>query len=614
MTSKIRVLSDDTINKIAAGEVIENPSSVVKELVENSLDAGASDIVIEISIGGRQMIRISDDGHGMGPDDALLCLERHGTSKIRSIEDVSVISTMGFRGEAIPSIASISKFLLITTPAPEPGQPCKDEGTMVVVDGGKLQKCAPAIRSPGTTIEIKSLFFNVPVRKKFQKSPTFDTGEIAKTISALALANPHVSFHLISDKESLLKVQGSKDPSVAFQERIRCIFGSDFLEATTALDCECPPYRLRGVIGLPSNNRSTRSSQHLFINKRPVWSSLISTAVKEGYGTALPPNRHPVFVLDLSMISSLVDVNVHPQKREVRLRQEPVLRQLISDAVSQALQKENFSQFVPVFEEYKIDLPISPLPEKVERSSATFAFESKPFAPLAAPFDPISLPPDILAEQKTKPISEKLPDLFSEVAAPSAIKSTSSKVITSIPGYLLLDPCGNSSLCVIDQRRAHHRILYEALQKKENAPDKSVSQLLLLPYTIELTSLEQIVLKDYFEQLERMGFSLREFGKNTYLVEAIPLFFSEKEIESSIKNLLHELRSEQGERSAKIEKEKQLSYSISQAMIKRSSRLSTEEAQQLLNQLFLCKMPYQCPLGNPTHLFLTTDDLNKFFK
>lgn len=606
MTSKIRVLSDDTINKIAAGEVIENPASVVKELAENSLDAGATEIVVEIAIGGRQMIRISDNGHGMGPDDALLCLERHGTSKIRSIDDVSVISTMGFRGEAIPSIASISKFLLITTPAPEEGQASQDVGTMVVVDGGKLQKCCPAVRSPGTTIEIKSLFFNVPVRKKFQKSPAYDVGEIAKSLSALALANPRISFHLISDKETLFKVQGCEDPKIAFEERVKSILGSDFLDSTTPLDCECAPYRLKGLIGLPSNNRSTRNSQHLFINKRPVWSSMISAAVREGYGTTLPPNRYPVFVLDLQMISSLVDVNVHPQKREVRLRQEPVLRQLISDAVNQALQKANFS--LPTYADLKPETEPFPIQPSFNFShTAVFTPLSAP-EPIAKPIEiPVATPARQMMRTEEKHEFFTLPQAQPETSRPALIKA---RVIATVPGYIILDPSSNQSLCLIEQRRAHHRVLYERLIKKANDRTVSSSQILLVPYTLEFNPIELIVLKDYLEDLEKLGFNMREFGKNTYVVDAIPSYFSEKDVETSIKALLNDLREE---RSMKTDKEKQLSYHTSHAIIKKSTRLSLIESQHLVDQLLQCQMPYQCPMGNPTHLFLTQEDLIKMF-
>ena len=379
MSSKIRVLPEDVINKIAAGEVIENPASVVKELVDNSIDAGADEIVVEISSGGRQLIRISDNGCGMIADDALLCLERHGTSKIRDIDDLFSLSTMGFRGEAVPSIASISKFTLMTCPKAEGDQPQMREGTMVIVEGGKILKACPAVRDPGTTIEVKSLFYNVPVRRKFQKSPAYDTGEILKIVSLLALANPSVKFQLISDQKMLLSTSLAKGKPFQemFNERIISVLGADYLDDSLAVFNEKGEYRLEGVIGKPSHTRPNRTGQHLFLNQRPIWSTMISHAVREGYGTMLPTQRFPVFALHLTMPGDLVDVNVHPQKREVRLRHEQEIKQMVIGAVSQALRTcfaeppaESFYSAEPPVSNSFIQRPFS-MPDPVE-------FEPKP--------------------------------------------------------------------------------------------------------------------------------------------------------------------------------------------------------------------------------------------
>lgn len=333
MPSKIRVLSDHTINKIAAGEVIENPASVVKELVENSLDAGSTDICIEIQGGGRQMIRISDNGCGMNSDDALLCLERHATSKLREVEEIHSLSTMGFRGEAIPSIASISKFNLLTCPAKEGDT--EPVGSMVIVDGGKMVSCSPAARSQGTTIEVKSLFFNVPVRKKFLKSPSIDASEILKTVSLIALGHPSIKFQLIIDGKNTLIAHSSKDPAFGtqLQERIESVLGTDFTRNATYIEETKDGISLKGVIGQPGYTRHNRTGQYLFINKRGVVSPLVAYAVKDGFGSSIPSGRFPVFVLHLEVSGDLVDVNVHPQKREVRLRQEQTIKELIIKAV-----------------------------------------------------------------------------------------------------------------------------------------------------------------------------------------------------------------------------------------------------------------------------------------
>lgn len=336
MPSKIRVLDERTINQIAAGEVIENPASVVKELVENAIDAGSTDICIEIKGGGRQLIRVSDNGCGMIQDDALLCLERHATSKIRNVDDIYAIGTMGFRGEAIPSIAAISKFTLMTCYKGE------NKGTMVSVEGGKILQSTPVVHAPGTTVEVKSLFFNVPVRKKFQRSPAYDANEILKMISQIALGYPEIKFQLMSDQKTILTAP-TTNSEATFQEklkqRIKDILGMDFVETSYSVSGAQEGYKLQGLIGMPAFTRHNRSGQYLFINRRAVVSPLIGYAVRAGYGTTLSTQRHPVYALHLTVPGELVDVNVHPQKREVRLRQEQILREMVVAAIRDALQQ-----------------------------------------------------------------------------------------------------------------------------------------------------------------------------------------------------------------------------------------------------------------------------------
>src|ERR1700733_11151590 len=318
MPSRIGVLDEHTINQIAAGEVIENSASVVKELLENAIDAGSTEISVEIKAGGRQLIRVTDDGCGMCRDDAILCLERHATSKIRNLEDVYSIGTMGFRGEAIPSIASISKMTILT--CEEEGK----EGTLVMVDGGKIINCVSAARSRGTTIEIKSLFFNVPVRKKFQRSPTYDGIEILKVVSIQALAHPEIKFQLIHNQnhELSLMSQTNEDFLSQLGGRVSSVVGSEFKAGLKTASFDKEKYHVQGFLGLPTYTRHNRTGQYLFINRRAVFSPFISYAVREGYGTSLATNRHPVYVLHLTLPGYLIDVNVHPQKREVRLHQE----------------------------------------------------------------------------------------------------------------------------------------------------------------------------------------------------------------------------------------------------------------------------------------------------
>lgn len=586
MASKIRVLDEQTINQIAAGEVIENPSSVVKELVENSIDAGATEICVEIKGGGRQLIRITDNGCGMNRDDALLCLERHATSKIRELEDIHSIYTMGFRGEAVPSIASISKFTLMTCPTSE-----NQEGTMVIVDGGKIIQCCPIARSQGTTIEVKSLFFNVPVRKKFQKSPAYDANEILKVISNMALGHPGIKFELISDQKSMILTH--PDGTCSFLDslklRIEEILGSEFSSAIYPIEIMEGDFHLQGFIGTPGYTRHNRTGQHLFINKRAVVSPLISFAVRDGYGTALLTNRHPVYVLHLTIPGKLVDVNVHPQKHEVRLRQEQVLKELIMKAVRNGLQQSGPTSLET------IEFPQIDFIEKEEK-----IFNLKPDF-FYRPF----------SEPERKPPQEQ--PLF------SASVTSSPKVVMNMKHYIFVEATSlpnypqilGEGFCVIDHRLAHARVIFEKLSKDNT---KLSLQTLLIPYTFEATPVETDLLQTHLESLNSLGISIRQSGPHAFLVDAIPQVFGNSDIRALITEVVNAINENNGTQVLQQEHQKRIALAASKAAISHQKRLTLEEAQSIVNQLMQCSTPYQCPLGKPTVVYIGYDELAKRFK
>lgn len=641
MPSKIRVLSEHTINKIAAGEVIENPSSVVKELVENSLDAGATSIDIEISGGGRQLIRISDNGCGMNADDALLCLERHATSKLRDDSDMHTLETMGFRGEAIPSIASISKFNLLTCPQGEE----KTGGTMVIVDGGKLICCTPAVRSPGTTIEIKSLFFNVPVRKKFLKSPSFDANEIFKTVSLMALGNPSVSFHLTSDGKSTLKTDPvpASCPKEQMKARIISVLGDDFFENSVFIDEKNQEIALRGVIGLPSYTRHNRTGQYLFINKRAVVSPLVSFAVKEGFATSIDANRFPVFVLHLTLDGEWVDVNVHPQKREVRLRQEQTIKELIVKAVRKSL-GERRSIHAPTHPVYQSQ-SISPVfahafgiqdTLRSKEATNTSVWEFQPKDSLTpAPQQPT--PPLAWSQPKYSPQLATVPKnseiIETHTSAPLPLPSPTQiappRILATIPRYLILDEtfpnafiangCHSSQkggLVLIDQRHAHARVIFEKLSQS-NPTAGIIQQTLLIPHTIELPPHESAALRQALPYLNNMGIQIKEFGDHTFLIDALPQIFGDANINALITEIVHDARlfhdTSSAEDTVAKEQTKRLALVASRTAVSGDRRLSLAEGQSLANQLSLCQNPYICPSGRPTLVHITADELAKLF-
>lgn len=625
MASKIRVLNEQTINQIAAGEVIENPASVVKELVENSIDAGAKEIYVEIKGGGRQMIRVSDDGCGMNMDDALLCLERHATSKIRTVEELHLLSTMGFRGEAIPSIASISKFMLLTCPLTEESQ-STPTGTMVIVDGGKIVSCNSAARAPGTTIEVKSLFFNVPVRKKFLKSPAFDVNEIQRTVSLLALGYPEIKFQLINEGKILLTApQVFKDGkfSEKLKERIGNILGQDFVQNTTYLETKNDLFEIHGVIGLPCYNRHNRTGQYLFINRRAVISPSIMYAIKEGYGTSLAAGRYPVYVLHLSIPGDFVDVNVHPQKKEVRLRQEYPLRELFSKAIAKTLQYtplptpssaaspvfvKAFQSEAPLHSNEKEDWIFQPKIPLPPASSCTMPYslpeidDSSSYSPMHFALEPKSeAPPSFL------PLNQN-----DDMHLPS--------ILGIIPGYILLDTTiehpfvdNRKGLFIIDQRAAHARIIFEKLWQVQTGHPVA-QQTLLIPYPIEVTPVEAEALRSFLPYLNQLGFHLQEFGSTSFLLDAIPQVFGNTNVQTLIKDIFHDLRDAHPQEHFKQEKLKKMALAASRSAVSYNRKLALEEAQALIKQLVNCQHPYQCPSGKSTFAHLSPEGLLKLFQ
>lgn len=633
MASKIRVLNDHIINKIAAGEVIENPSSVVKELVENSLDAGATSICVEIQGGGRQLIRVSDNGSGMSADDALLCLERHATSKLRDVEDIHTILTMGFRGEAIPSIASISKFNLLTCPAKEGSQ--EPIGTMVIVDGGRVVSCSPAVRSQGTTIEIKSLFFNVPVRKKFLKSPSFDANEILKSLTLMALSSPEIKFELVSDGKNLLLAPPSEGES--FADKMRCrienVLGRDFAENMSFVEERKGDLVIEGMVGSCGYTRHNRTGQFLFINKRAVVSPLVAYAIKEGYGTAIPSGRFPAFVMHLTLPGELVDVNVHPQKREVRLRQEQVIKELLIKAVRGSL-----NQASPLFQTTLPHIPhmevASPVFEEALKGEGNFRFQEVPSTWVfqkKTPFPSFTNEGYVETAMQPQPDPPSLkPPSISHPKSPSfafQMDEEPPKALATLPSYILVDGSVANSflarggfvsegLILADQKGMHSRILFEKLSQTQTG--EVVGQTLLIPQKITLSPYDAVTLRASFSILKKMGFHIREAQENVFLIDAIPQLLGGKNLEKLMTDIVRDLLSTQtdseNEQVLIRAQGQQIASRIVKEAVSANKLLSVFEAQALLDQLTLCECPFICPFGKPIFAQLTVDELDKLFQ
>ncbi|MGR3973619.1 MAG: DNA mismatch repair endonuclease MutL [Candidatus Rhabdochlamydia sp.] len=487
----IRVLNEGTINQIAAGEVVEGPSSVVKELIENSLDAGATQIWIEIRGGGFQLIQVADNGWGMNQDDALLCFERHATSKISSVEDLSCLSSMGFRGEALASIASIAHVELVTA--------LEDKAAVAIeISGGVVKAVKAAARVRGTTISVRSLFYNVPARKKFQKSASVTTTDIYKCILSLALAHPHVGFELVVGEGSPLTVLAQTETDVMDQlgQRIHHLFDDAFLKNKRPISIDQNGYFIRGFLGSPSDDRGNRTGQYLYVNGRGVSSSLVAEAVKAGYGQRLDTRRHPAFVLYLTVPKDKVDVNVHPQKQQVRFEEEGFLYQFLQTSVHAALQ-DNY---------VRCEAPALLLKET----------EAPPFA-----FQTDSLNFREQGEDNVIPL----------------IKDP--EVLAIFKEYLLLNAASIDAsaegIIFVHLQKAHEWLLYNEFLA---APREERSQGLLIPLCLNLSSQECQMLEEKRSFLQEVGFAFEKSGERSYFIQGLPSFVREQDALDVIRELL----------------------------------------------------------------------------
>lgn len=562
----IRILSEQTINQIAAGEVIENPASVVKELVENALDAGALQIIIEISAGGMQLIRISDNGCGMNREDALLSLKRHATSKIIEAKDLFQLSTLGFRGEALASIAAISHLTLFT--AQDGG-----EGTKIEIDGAGVPVTELFARTKGTTIEVRSLFYNVPVRKKFQKSTPVSASEIFRLITIFALSHPEVEFELISNGKKTVSTFAGEH---SLTGRAASLLGEEYVSSSCKMQFAHGALRFEGILGSPTYARPTKTGQFLFINRRAVICPLIQETIKEAYGTRISTHRHPIYLLHLAIPADLVDVNVHPQKKEIRLRDERYFKEKIQEAVHLS-----FGQLT------------------VAATSAPVNFiqeEAYPFSTIQENFLSLRFKEEETAEQ-TLPI-----------------KSQDYKPVGLFSHYLFLEGWSvdpkYDGLLLVDLKAALWRVAFDA--SLEHRKVQKEKQGLIVPYTITFSSIESAMVLTHLSTIESLGFSLRPIGRDVFIVEAVPSYLNEMRAKETLTEIAHELQSFIGKPFPEEKKQEQLAYIVS-CRCKEKKQYSLEEALLLFKELLGSSSPYLSPKGNPIMVHLDSYEINQLF-
>ena len=646
---RIRILSDQVANQIAAGEVVDRPASVVKELLENALDAGATRIRIEVEAGGRKLIRIADNGHGMMRDDALLAFERHATSKIRSSDDLLSIATLGFRGEALPSIASISRLEMETRTEDEPS------GTRIEIVGGKVLRVEDTGAPQGTTFTIRDLFFNTPARRKFLKSETTELSHVTALVTHYALAHPDKHFELHSATHSLLVAPPVKKP----EERIFQIFGKETLDQLLSMAAERvfdraglpepPPWkrdedyaapdpgflRIKGFISKPELQKLNRNSIYVFVNQRLIRDRLILHAVSEAYRNVLPPTSFPVILMFMEMPPHEVDVNVHPAKTEVRFRQQSLIHDFVRDSIRNTLIKTRpAAGFLTALTTNPHATPslmpdVSPLPGEPESTPQPVQPDSDP-PPHTEDAAVFTLAPPVPAPEEVRlPFSEALlaqtngvgldPQHACEAQtpaengdAPSLNSLASLKPLGQLRESFIL-AVNDEGLWIVDQHVAHERVLFEKILR-EREVERVQHQRLLMPLLVELLPHQMVLFARIAEELERNGFEVEPFGPRTIAVKAAPVGLEGKELERTLMEVL-----EQSERENQAQNLETLRTRIAASIachsaIKVNMPLDPIRMEWLLAELAKTAHPTSCPHGRPIVLRYSWKDIQRAFQ
>ena len=561
--SIIKVLPENLVNQIAAGEVIERPASVVKELIENSIDAGASRVILEIDGAGDELIRITDNGCGMDAGDALLAFERHATSKIASKDDLFNISSMGFRGEAIASIASVSTMIMKTKRAED------EVGRLIKSVGGSIEKNEEVSCTDGTQIEVRNLFYNTPARKKYLKTPSTEYQQILAVFQKVALSNPGIHFKIIHNDKAGFEYPKCEN----LLDRVRDVLGKNVAENCLPIFYGHKEIQVEGYIGKPELGRSGSKHQYLFINGRPVIHHLFNYALAEAYHSLLMDGKKPFFVINVIISPELIDVNVHPRKLEIRFQNQNEIFRILQRAAKTTLEKNvlmpdfraNRDEKAPTDNQVKAAFEFTHMPGRLNKYSYAQETENE-----------LSMVP------------------LSQVAK----------------SYILAE--NEEGLVLIDQHAAHERVRYEELmdQFEKKSPEK---QQLLLPENIELSAMEAESFTANRETFEKLGFEIELFGGNTFIIHAVPSPIANQNIQGIVQQVISDLSDEKKSRAVKNPQEKIIEYMACRSAIKFGKDLSIDEMAELIRQVDKLKRPYTCPHGRPSMVKITYHELEKMF-
>ncbi|MCR1898070.1 DNA mismatch repair endonuclease MutL [Irregularibacter muris] len=625
--SKIRLLDVRTANKIAAGEVIINPASVIKELLENSIDAQSNTITIEIIKGGKELISITDNGIGIPAKDVKLAFQRHTTSKISKVEDLEKINTLGFRGEALASIAAISKVKMTTR------EKDQESGVFISIQGGKVVKEQELGCPRGTNIKVEDIFYNTPARYKYLKKDSIESGYIGQIVEKIALSHPEISFRFINNDKQVFHTPGNND----LFSCIYSIFGKNFAHDLIEINYTNDPLRIKGFIGKPGLSRSNRNRQIFYINQRYVQSKILSQALEDAYKGLIMVHKFPVAIFNIELPPEMLDVNVHPAKTQIRFQNESLIYLLTKQALSDRLKTTSLIPEVSlprtkvdkdqknhneIQAEIPLDHPISYVnhlqnlaeakgtssdwkkedlhynrnkekkKEKVYEDNF-LGYNNKKYNK-----DPIS---PVFEKEKTIPKTE--PQIIEELKLGKIIGQIfSTYIILEIPKGILL----------IDQHAAHERIKYNEL-KKQYKKNEVASQKLLVPISMNLSFQECQLIKEFSTIIHRMGFEIEEFGSNSIIIRSVPLILSQPQGDAYITQIIDYLQELQNVESI-IEREDKLISMACKSAIKAHDKLDVKEMTQLVHDLIFTEQPYTCPHGRPTIIRLTQYELEKLFK
>ncbi len=637
--SRIQVLPEHIFNKIAAGEVIERPASVVKELVENSIDAGATKISVCIEKAGMKMISVSDNGSGMDADDAILCLEPHATSKIKTEADIHGILSFGFRGEALPSIGSVSRLTLRTR------ERTSQEGFEIVVNGGKHLSASPAGCAPGTEIIIRELFFNTPARKKFMRSDITEEKHIQETLMMLALPYPDITFELVMDGKIIFCSPAASD----LRQRIGAFFGKEMSSNLMPLMHEESSIKVSGFVARHGFTRTSRKEQKVFINRRPVEAFPVYKALRDAYSSLVEKGRFPPAIVFLDLDPQLVDVNVHPAKREVRFRSEYSISDAVLHAVQKALRDSPLArqetarasmQNPELFRQdaSSVSSPLSGVLKSAEiayslkNPVSSFDLSPSEIDGLAQKPKPLPLPDGVFtgrdffkstqADQQSIKFgnNESLPGASDEIPAQAAEVSERNPSRREFPALKVIGVIENAyiaalspdGLMIIDQHAAHERILFEKITRKE-AAISGLSQKLLIPVTLDLSRIETLFIEKNQDVFLAAGFEIEPFGNNTVLLRSLPAALEQDNAAGLVRDMLSILSDEgslSGTAPGSLEK---IATAACKAAVKAHDKLSTREIESLIEQMKQCEIPFSCPHGRPTVINITVKELERRF-